>query len=69
MAPWLSAHVPLPGGPGFADWDPGCGHGTTGKSHVVAGILHISRGRWAQMLAQGQYSSAKEEDWQWLAQG
>ena len=25
---WLSAHVPLLGGLGFASSDPGCGHGT-----------------------------------------
>ena len=29
VAQWLSAHVPLLGGPGFASSDPGCGHGTT----------------------------------------
>ena len=28
MAQWLSSHVPLLGGPGFAGSDPGCGHGT-----------------------------------------
>ena len=28
MAQWLSSHVPLLGSPGFAGWDPGCGHGT-----------------------------------------
>ena len=27
--------------------------------HAVVGVPHISRGRWAQMLAQGQSSSAK----------
>ena len=28
VAEWLSSHVPLLGGPGFAGSDPGCGHGT-----------------------------------------
>ena len=28
MAQWLSSQVPLLGGRGFADWDPGQGHGT-----------------------------------------
>ena len=29
VAQWLSSHVPLPSGPGFAGLDPECGHGTT----------------------------------------
>ena len=39
------------------------------SSHAVA-VTHIqNRGRWVQMLAQGQSSSGKKEDWQQLAQG
>ena len=30
-------------------------------SHAVAGIPHVSKGKWAQMSAQGQSSSAKRE--------
>ena len=60
VAQGLSSHVPLLGGPGFAGLDPGCGHGTTWHT-MLWWVSHIlkSRGRWAQMLAQGQPCSAK----------
>src|SRR3712207_8362218 len=32
VAPRLSLHVPLLGGPGFAGLDPRCGHGTAWRS-------------------------------------
>ena len=43
MAQWLSSHVLLFGGPGFAGLDPGCGHGTTWQSHAVVGVPRIKR--------------------------
>ena len=31
MVQWLSEHLPLYSGLGFAGLDPGCGHGTAGQ--------------------------------------
>ena len=64
---WLSLHVPLQW-PGVwildVDLHTACQAMLWQASHIY------SRGRWAQMLAQGQSSSEKEEDWQqMLAQG
>ena len=44
---------------GFANLDPGCGPTHFSSSHAVAASHIQSGGRWAQMLAQGQSSSAK----------
>ena len=45
------------GGPGFTGLHPGCGRTHHSSGHSVA-VSHIqSRGRLAQMLAQGQSSS------------
>ena len=59
MARRLSAHVPLLGGPGFAGSDPGCGRGTTRQATLWQASHIQSRGRWAQILAQGRSSSVK----------
>ena len=59
MAQRLSAHALLLGGLGFADLDPGCGHGTAWHAMLWQASHIQSRGRWARMLAQGQSSSAK----------
>ena len=45
--------------PGFAGSHSGCGPIHCLSSHAVAGVSHISRGRWARMLACGQSSSAE----------
>ena len=46
--------------PGFVGSDPGCGPTHHSSSHAVAASLIQNRGRLAQMLAQGQFSSPKE---------
>ena len=53
VAQLLSSHVPVLGGPGFAGSDPGCGHGTAWQAMLWYASHIESRGRWAQMLAQG----------------
>src|SRR3712207_7458220 len=58
MAQWLSSRVLLwrPGVRWFGSWVQTWHHLA---SHAMAGVPHISIGRWAQLLAQGQSSSAK----------
>ena len=38
VAQWLSSHVPLLSGPGFAGLGPGCDMALLGKSHAVVGV-------------------------------
>ena len=52
VAEWLKFHVLCFGGPGFEGSDPTCGP-TPPTGHAVEADYVQSRGRLAQMLAQG----------------
>ena len=65
VAQWLSAHVLLLGSPGFAGWDPGCGHGTAWQKPCCARrpIYKVEEDGHGCYL-RASLPQQKEEDWQ-----
>ena len=65
MVQWLSLHVPLLGGPGFASSDPRCGHGTAWQKPCCGmrptyEVVEDGHRYWLRASLPRQ----KEEDWQ-----